>query len=71
MFTVNYQDIFIAVPIDDEKNGVEIELGHDYDAYIALFVEGKRIEIPLTVTKISDMIDSLKEIQSRMGGQDA
>lgn len=66
MFTVNCQDIFIAIPIDDEKNGVEIELGHDYGAYIALFVEGRRIEIPLTATRISDMIDSLKEIQERM-----
>lgn len=66
MFTVNYQDIFIAVPID--KNGVEIELGHDdYGAYIAIFVEGKRIGIPLTAVQIGDMIDSLKEIQRRMG----
>ncbi len=68
MFTVNRQDIFIAIPIDYIENGVEIEVGHDFGAYISLFVEGRRIGIPLTAAQIGDMIDSLKEIQERMEG---
>lgn len=71
MFTVNRSDIFIAVPIEDLESGIEVELGYDSGAYIAIFDGEKRIGIHLTATKISDMIDSLKEIQSRMWGENA
>lgn len=69
MFTVNRSDIFIAIPIEDLESGIEIELGHDFAPYMAITMQSKRVEIPLTGVRIADMIDSLKEIQSRVGEQ--
>ncbi len=68
MFTVNRPDIFIATPIDDIENEIEVEVGHDLTPYMTIKIVGRQYkEIHLTPTQISDMIDSLKEIQERMG----
>ena len=71
MFTVNREDVFISIPIEDLKSGIEIELGHDFAPYMAITMQSKRVEIPLTGVRIADMIDSLKEIQSQIGGKNA
>lgn len=70
MFTVNRNDIFIAIPIEDLESGIEIELGHDLTPYLTIKIPGKIYdEIHLTNTQIDDMIDSLKEIKTRIGGK--
>ena len=72
MFTVNRKDIFIAIPIDSVDDGVEIEVGYDLTPYLTVKIVGRQYkEIHLTTTQIDDMIDSLKEIQSRIGGKNA
>lgn len=72
MFTVNRNDIFISIPIEGLESGIEIELGHDLTPYLTIKIPGRSYdEIHLTTTQINDMIDSLKEMQSRMGGKNA
>lgn len=71
MFCVNRKDLFIAIPIEEEKFEVEVEVGFDNCPYLTFVKKKDRTCIHLTSQQITDMIDSLKEIQSRIGGKNA
>jgi len=67
MFYVNRPDLFIAIPVEEQKFEVEVEVGFDDCAYLTFVNRKSRTCIHLTSQQITDMIDSLKEIQSRLG----